>query len=136
MAASGHAAHLIRRAGIALKRISWYKTLTLFVGAIFVMTLTACSTTAVDARMTYWRAETAAQLPLGATKAQAEEFFTARGAELKCCVAAPPGPKFHFINERKVGHGFMMEYDVVVLVQISDADRVESVLVQRWGIGL
>jgi hypothetical protein len=121
---------------MALNRIRWRKAPTLCVSAIFVSMLAGCSTTAVDARMTYWRTETAARLPLGATKAQAEEFFTARGAELKCCVTAPPGPKFHFINERKVGHGFMMEYDVVVLVQISDADRVESVLVQRWGIGL
>jgi hypothetical protein len=121
---------------MALRHISWYKLTTLFVGAIFVSMLAACSTAAVDARMTYWRTETAARLPLGATKAQAEEFFKARGAELKCCVTAPPGAKFHFINERKVGSGFMMEYDVVVLVEISGTDNVTSVSVQRWGVGM
>ncbi len=121
---------------MASNPIRWHKARTLCVSAIFVSMLAACSTTAVDARMTYWRTETAARLPLGATKAQAEEFFTARGAELKCCVTAPPGPKFHFINERRVGSGFLMEYDVVVLVEISASDKVTSVSVQRWGIGM
>lgn len=121
---------------MGLKRIGLYKRSTLFVSAVLVLMLTGCSSTAVDARLKYWRTETAAQLPVGVSKRQAEEFFTARGVELKCCVTAPPGPKLHFVNERKVGNGFMIEYDVVVLVEISAADKVESVSVQRWGIGL
>ena len=118
------------------KSVILSKQLTLCMMGVFVLWLTGCSTAAVDARLNFWKTETAKQLPIGSTKAQAEAFFALRGVELKCCVKAPPGPTFHYINERKVGHGFMIEYDVVVLVEMSSTDTVASVSVQRWGIGM
>jgi len=103
---------------------------------LVITLLSGCSTTAVDTRIHYWEKETSANLPIGSTKLQAQEFFRARGAELNCCVSAPPGPSYHLMIERKVGHHFLMEYDVVVLVEISSAEKVASISVQRWGVGL
>lgn len=103
---------------------------------LLAASISSCSIAAVNSRTAYWRAETDTHLPIGATKRQAEEFFAARGVELKCCVTAPPGPTFHFTIERNVGRNFLMEYDVVVLVKISATERVESISVQRWGVGL
>ncbi|MFZ6820097.1 hypothetical protein [Undibacterium sp. Ji22W] len=113
-----------------------FPSLLLVLGVFaFVFTLTACSTTAVNTRMQYWRDEIKMQLPIGTNKRQAEEFFAARGAELKCCVSMSRDKKFHYISERKVGYSLLMEYDVVVLVEISSAENVTSVSVQSWGMG-
>jgi hypothetical protein len=113
-----------------------YQHLALAACYLLITLLSGCATTAVDTRIHYWEKETSANLPIGSSKLQAQEFFKARSAELKCCVSAPPGPTFHLVHERKVGHGFLMEYDVVVLVEISNTDQVAAVKVQRWGLGL
>ena len=98
--------------------------------------LGACTTSRVDERIAYWRAETAAHLPAGATRQQAEAFFAARGTTLKCCTSQPPGPQMHFASERNVGRLLWAEYDVAVLVAFSPEQTVTSVKVERWGVGL
>ena len=97
--------------------------------------LAACSTSRVDERMSYWRAEVAGHLPVGTAKPQAEAFFAARGAKLECCVRSS-GPWLHFARERNVGRLLWTEYDVVVEVEFSADEKVASVSVRRWGVGL
>lgn len=94
-----------------------------------------CSTSRVDERIAYWKTETTVHLPIGATKQQAEEFFSGRGASLKCCVRQPPGPDYHYVLERNLGRTLWTRYDVVVLVQFSAENKVADVKFNRWGIG-
>lgn len=105
--------------------------------AVMVLALTSagCTTYKVDQRIAYWQAEVAQGLPMGALKADAEAFFAARGTPLICCVRSE-GPWYHMATERNVGRAIIMEYDVAVLVEIGDDQRVRSVRVQRWGVGL
>ena len=95
-----------------------------------------CSTSRVDERIAYWKTQTTAHLPIGASKQQAEEFFLGRGASLKCCTRQPPGPEYHYVNERNVGRVLWTEYDVAVLVQFSAESKVVDVRFERWGVGL
>lgn len=112
------------------------RLLALLMALSFLVVLTACSTAAVNTRMDYWREAVNQQLPIGASKAQAEAFFAERGAALKCCVSMSREKNFHYISERKVGYSLFMDYDVVVLVEFSSEEKVTSVKVQSWGIGL
>lgn len=106
-------------------------------GVILVAVLLAgCSTARVDERMSYWRTQTAAQLPAGTPKAQASAFFESRGVPLKCCVSERRNQWLHFAAERGVGRSLWTTYDVVVLVELSADDRVTDIRVQRWGVGL
>jgi hypothetical protein len=87
--------------------------------------------------MSYWDAETHAHLPAGTSLADAEQFFATRGLTLACCVSGPPGAsKYYAATERKVGRFLFTEYDVAILVALSGTQRVESVRVERWGVGL
>jgi len=95
-----------------------------------------CSTSRVDERIAYWTTQTTAHLPIGASKQQAEEFFSSRGASLQCCTRQPPGPEYHYAHERNVGRVLWTEYDVAVLVQFSAEDKVVDVRFERWGVGL
>jgi hypothetical protein len=110
------------------------------VGAFATFTLiaflAACSTVAVNQRVAYWQGETERYLSSSSTLAQAEEFFVARGLKLVCCVSQPPGPAHHYALERSVGQLLWTEYHVAVLVELTDTQRVRSVRVERWGIGL
>ncbi|MBC3874838.1 hypothetical protein [Undibacterium flavidum] len=112
------------------------RRLFLSVTVLFLLALTACSTAAVNTRMQYWRDEVKLQLPIGTSKRHAEEFFATRGVKLICCVSMSHDKKFHYINERKVASSLLMDYDVVVLLEISPEETVTSVSVQSWGIGL
>jgi len=98
--------------------------------------LMACSTARVDERLAYWRAETAAHLPAGTSKPEAEAFFAARGVPLNCCVSEKRDQWLHVARERDVGYQLWTHYDVVVLVEFSAAQTVAGVTVQRWGVGL
>jgi hypothetical protein len=108
---------------------------TIAVSITFLL-LGGCSTARLHERMSYWDAETRAHLPVGSTLADAEQFFTARGLSLRCCVSAPPGPQYHFAVERKVGYVVFTQYDVAILVGLDETRHVDSVHVERWGIGL
>lgn len=116
--------------------ITLSKQLSLLATLFSVLVLTACSTAAVSTRMQYWRDEIKLQLPIGTSKPQAEEFFAKRGVELICCVSMSREKKFHYVSERKVGSSLLMDYDVVVLLEISPEGAVTSVSVQSWGVGL
>lgn len=98
--------------------------------------LAACTGYRVDQRVAYWRAETAAHLPPGTTKPEAEAFFAARGVVLNCCVSERKEQWLHVARERDVGSQLWMTYDVVVLVEFSPQQAVTRVNVQRWGVGL
>ena len=98
--------------------------------------LVACTSYRVDQRLAYWRAETAAHLPVGTNKSEAEAFFAARGVTLRCCVSERPDQPLHFIREADVGSALWMRYDVVVLVDFAGGPTVARVSVQRWGVGL
>ena len=87
--------------------------------------------------MAYWDAEMRQHLPPGTAFSEAQQFFAARGLTLTCCVSGPPGAaKYYFAKERKVGRVFFTEYDVAVLVGLSASQQVETVRVERWGVGL
>jgi hypothetical protein len=108
---------------------------------MFLLLLTSaisgCSLGRVNQRMLYCEAEIRDHLPIGTPVGEAERFFDARGLKLTCCVSGPRGaPKFYFAKERQVGRFFFTEYDVVILVALSSSQRVESMRVERWGIGL
>jgi hypothetical protein len=76
-------------------------------------------------------------LPPGSTLQQANEFFSSRGSSLRCCVRSPPQiPQAYYVLEHNVGFFLLTTYDVAVLVTLSDTDKVQSVKVQRWGVGL
>ena len=105
-------------------------------GLLLTVFCGACSMGAVDRRMTYWHDETGRDLPIGATHAQADEFFRARGTKLICCVSGPQSRKSYVVWERNVGRFLWMEYDVAVFVEFSEADRVQSIEVRHLGIGL
>jgi len=47
----------------------------------------------------------------------------------------PPQAERHYVQERRLGQGFMREHDLAVLVELSPAGRVASLSVQRWGVG-
>jgi hypothetical protein len=108
------------------------------VSLLFASTLSCgCSLDRVNERVSYWDAETRAHLPVGTSLADAEQFFATRGLTLTCCVSGPPGaPKYYSATERKVGRLLFTEYDVAILVALGDSQRVESVRVERWGVGL
>ena len=76
-----------------------------------------------------------AALPLGSSLSEAQAFFSARGTTLLCCVRMPPQAERHYVLERRLGQGFMREYDLAVLVEFSPAGHVASLSVQRWGVG-
>ena len=96
-----------------------------------------CTLGRVRDRMAYWDAETRQHLPPGTTLSEAQQFFATRGLALACCVSGPPGAaKYHFAKERKVGRFLFTEYDVAVLVALSPSQQVETVRVERWGMGL
>jgi hypothetical protein len=96
-----------------------------------------CSLNRVNERVAYWANETRQQLPLGTSLDDARHFFKARGLALNCCVSGPPGAeKYYFAAQRKVGRVLITEYDVVILVALDSAQRVEAVRVERWGVGL
>jgi hypothetical protein len=102
-----------------------------------LLCLWSCTTGRVATRLSYWTSETRDHLPIGTKLPDAERFFEARGLQLRCCVSAEPDlPKSYFAVEHDVGRLLWMQYNVAVLVRISDAGQVESVRVQRWGLGL
>jgi len=103
--------------------------------SVVILVASGCSTARVDERITYWKAETDAHLKIGTSRHDAEAFFTARSATLKCCVSGPLGPMQHYALERNVGRFLWTEYDVAVLVDFSPAEEVRAVHVQRWGVG-
>ena len=104
---------------------------------VIALSIAGCSTHRVKERISYWESETGRYLPQGSTLQQAEEFFSSRGSKLMCCMRSPPQiPEAHYVLERKIGYALWMEYDVAVLVIVSDDQRVQSVKVQRWGVGL
>ncbi|MFA6443906.1 MAG: hypothetical protein WCV99_16330 [Sterolibacterium sp.] len=111
------------------------RALLLCLACIGPAVLAGCSTARVDERMAYWKIETDAHLKVGTTRGQAEEFFAARNATLKCCTRQRPGPDQYFVHERKVGHALWTEYDVAVLVEFSPAGEVSAVRIERWGVG-
>ena len=115
------------------RSIPWFGSavLVLLVSAL----VSACSTSRTDQRIAYWKVETAAHLPMGSPKRQAEDFFSSRGASLTCCMRQPPGPDYHFAVERHVGSMLWMEYDVAVLVRFSAEGQVNEVKVERWSPG-
>lgn len=115
--------------------MSWRFNQALLVLAV-ALPLAACTTYRVDQRMAYWRAETAAHLPPGTGKPQAEAFFAARGVALNCCVSERKDQWLHYVRERDVGSQLWMSHDVVVLVEFSPQETVTQVRVQRWGVGL
>ena len=97
--------------------------------------VTGCATARVDERIAYWNTEVAANLPIGASRQQAEGFFASRGTALKCCVTPPNGKNYSLAFEHKVGRMLWMEYDVAVLVLFAPDDKVAEVSVERWGVG-
>jgi hypothetical protein len=108
--------------------------------ATFILTATTvllgCSMGRVDARMDYWNSETKANLPRGISFEEAESFFRQRGVPLTCCVSGPVGaPQYYLATERKVGRFLFTEYNVVVLVALTPGRTVQSVRVERWGVG-
>jgi hypothetical protein len=101
------------------------------------LVVAGCSMDRVNERVAYWDTETHAHLPTGTTLADAKQFFASRGLALTCCVSGPPGaPKYYSAMDRKVGRSLFTEYDVAILVAMNDAQRVETVRVERWGVGL
>jgi hypothetical protein len=96
--------------------------------------LSSCTMGRVHDRMSYWTKQTHDNLPSGTSLADAEKFFTAHGLKLACCVLNPD--KQYFALERKVGRFFITEYDVAILVTLSDTQQVAAVEVERWGVGL
>jgi hypothetical protein len=104
---------------------------------VLVALLDGCSLGRVNERMAYWDAKTRQHLPPGTAFSEAQQFFATRGLTLACCVSGPPGAgKYYFAKERKVGRFFFTEYDVAVLVALSASQKVETVRVERWGVGL
>ncbi|MRV76003.1 hypothetical protein GJ700_30245 [Duganella sp. FT92W] len=103
---------------------------------VSVLLLAGCSMARVYEREQYWTETTAARLPTGTPLADAKALFAANGLELKCCVSGPEMTKAFYASERNVGRALIVEYDVVVVVDVSKDDRVEQVRVQRWGVGL
>jgi hypothetical protein len=96
-----------------------------------------CSTHRVKERMAYWETESSRYLPPGSTLQQAKDFFSSRGSSLLCCLRSPPQiPQAYYVLEHDVGFFLLTSYSVAVLVTLSDTDKVESVKVQRWGVGL
>ena len=99
--------------------------------------LSGCSLGRVNDRMTYWTSEANSHLPAGTSLDDAQRFFETHGLHLRCCVSGPPGAaRYYYATERKVGRFFFTEYDVAVLVALTPARSVESVRVERWGVGL
>jgi len=119
----------MREPGPRRGRLLWLALLPL------LLALGACANANLDARLAYLQQETARGLPLGSSLSEAQAFFSARGATLLCCVRMPPQAERHYVLERRLGQGFMREYDVAVLVEFSPAGRVASLSVQRWGVG-
>ena len=104
---------------------------------VLLALLDGCSLGRVNERMTYWDTETRQHLPRGTAFSEAQQFFAARGLTLACCVSGPPGAaKYYFAKERKVGRFLFTEYDVAVLVALGASQQVETVRVERWGVGL
>jgi len=108
---------------------------TVFVIALLVG-LSGCSTALVDERIAYWSTSAKESLPPGTTLQEAKNFFASKGLELRCCVSGPDITDAYFTSERKVGRNFFVEYDVAIIVDITQDQRVERIRVQRWGVGL
>ncbi len=99
--------------------------------------LSACTLGRVNTRVTYWTTETHAHLPVGTSLDDAQRFFATRGLSMRCCVSGPPGAsRYYFATDRRVGRFIFTEYDVAVLISFTSDERVESVRVERWGVGL
>ncbi len=121
---------------VVKRRIFPRRPFTLSLVAVSTV-LAACSLGRVNTRVTYWATETRAHLPVGASLDDVRRFFAARGLRMNCCVSAPPGgSRYYFALERKVGRFVFTEYDVAVLIAFTSDERVESVRVERWGVGL
>jgi len=86
--------------------------------------------------MEYWTNETSRNLPPGSTLKQAEEFFSARGLRLSCCISGPDIKDAYVATERNVGRVLWTEYDVSIIVDVEKDGRVERTRVLRWGVGL
>jgi hypothetical protein len=103
---------------------------------VLLALLEGCTLGRVNDRVAYWDAETRQHLPSGTALSEAQQFFAARGLTLACCVSGPPGAaEYYFAKEGKVGRFFFTEYDVAVLVALSPSQQVETVRVERWGVG-
>jgi hypothetical protein len=110
-------------------------TALLWVAAAVVL-VSGCTMGRVERRMQYWQEETHKHLPVGTPLADAQTFFATRGLKLVCCLSAEPRvPKSRYASERNVGQFLWMKYNVVVLVKMSAENQVESVQVERWGVG-
>ncbi len=102
---------------------------------LVALLLSACSMERVSEREQFWRATTAARLPVGTPLVEAKALFAEHGLELKCCVSGENMRDAHYAAERNVGRALITEYDVAVIVDVSKDEKVERVRVQRWGVG-
>jgi len=103
---------------------------------ILLLFVAGCSMSRVTERERYWVETTAARMPMGTPLSEAKAIFASNGLELRCCMSGPEITNAFYAQERKVGRAFIMEYDVVIIVDVSKDDRVERVRVQRLGVGL
>jgi hypothetical protein len=103
---------------------------------VALVSLAACSVGHADRRVAYWQSLTAQQLPPGSTLDEATQLFSSHGLDLHCCVSGPDIDKAYYAMEKNVGRLLWMQYDVMVVVDISAERRVEGVKVVRLGVGL
>ena len=105
--------------------------------AVATLLFQGCTTYLLEEHISYWKTETEKYLPVGSTLQEAQDFFAGRGIELRCCVSAPPEiTNAYFALERKVGRVLWTQYDVAILVDVSETQKVERTRVQAWGMGL
>ena len=110
----------------------------LMIGAGFALAfcLAACDFGKSASRIEYWQNETARQLPVGTSKADAEKFFRDRGLRLGCCISGKADMvNSHLAKEKNIGRELFTQYDAAIVVDF-EQDKVARVSVLRFGIGL
>jgi hypothetical protein len=106
------------------------------IATVLTYAISGCSVSRVDNRVDYWQSISQTKLLPGTPLSEAQELFKAHGLELRCCTSGPNIKNAYTAIERNVGRKLLVEYDVVVLVDVSPDQKIERVRVQRWGVGL
>ena len=96
----------------------------------------SCTSSRVDERMTYWSKVVANQVRAGSTIEGAKSVIAAQGLTLTCCVSGPDNKQSYFALEKHVGRFLFTEYDIAVIVNVSNDNHVTDARVERWGLGL
>ncbi len=105
------------------------------VALLGLLAVCACSMDRVVEREQFWVKAAGEHLPPGTSRADATRFLAAHGLVLRCCVNGPDIVQASMAREPGVGRALLVDYDVVLLLDFSNDDRLERVRVQRWGVG-